>query len=320
MGSLYDSLQVRTDATDEELRKNYKMLSYRYKCEAKDEKLIQINGAIKILSDPYQRSFYDTFGEIAVNTLLKPEDGYVFPRLFSRANLCCILAYGAAVLFNMTGWFYMYRLFDRYVFRNILFIISPVFLLLIHANLLLTLRRACPYITRFRFWGAQLVLTSLEILAISLFLDGILHPVAAIATVLGFEVATIVYFVRRDRGMVSARVLVFRICKAALLPLFCIPGFQYRMLIPAALLVLFSTLIFFMLFVVEMPVLAYLIAAQLLCDGRYPGWVAHTIFIPYNALALLLVLGVVGVYRRIPKPGSLLDQRILLALESPDDV
>lgn len=320
MRSLYDILEVGTDATDEELRRNYKLLSYKYKCESRDEMLIQINGAVRILSDPYQRSFYDMFGDAAVSTLLKPEDGYAFPRLFSRANLWCLFVYATGILLNATGWFYMYRAFDRYVFINAFFIISPAFLLLIHANLLLTLRRPCPYVARFRFWGTQLVCAALEVLAISLFLDGALSPGFAISAVLSFEILTIIYFISREHAVLREALheFAFRIGKAILIPLFCIPGFPFRMFVLALLLLLFSVLIVFTLFIVEVPVLLYLLAARLLCDRPSPGWIAHAIFIPYNVLAVLSVFCVIRMYRHIPKPGSFLDQRVLLALHSSE--
>lgn len=66
--SLYETLEVSTSATDEEIKKSYRRLARKYHPDINkepdaEEKFKEINAAYEILSDPQKRKQYDQFGD-----------------------------------------------------------------------------------------------------------------------------------------------------------------------------------------------------------------------------------------------------------------
>ncbi|CAG8524751.1 439_t:CDS:2 [Acaulospora morrowiae] len=70
--ALYNTLGVRKDATEEEIKKSYRRLALRYHPDKNPNAADQfkaITHAYEILSDPKKRSVYDKYGEMGVSML-----------------------------------------------------------------------------------------------------------------------------------------------------------------------------------------------------------------------------------------------------------
>lgn len=66
--SLYETLEIKSDATEDEIKKAYRRLARKYhpdinKTPEAEEKFKEINAAYEVLSDKEKRSQYDRFGD-----------------------------------------------------------------------------------------------------------------------------------------------------------------------------------------------------------------------------------------------------------------
>jgi len=103
--SLYDVLEIKKDATDDDIKRSYRKLALRYHPDKnldgdpeKTEKFKEINHANSILSDPQKRKVYDVYGDVGlkmidqfgekfVRVLTKPWMKWLF--LFIACTTCC---------------------------------------------------------------------------------------------------------------------------------------------------------------------------------------------------------------------------------------
>lgn len=94
--SLYNTLHVRTSATETEIRDSYKQLCLAYHPDLKhgDSKIFSdVNYAYTILKDPDTKRLYDNFGPIALSMLGEPSYTKMICKIFSKFNLIiCKLA------------------------------------------------------------------------------------------------------------------------------------------------------------------------------------------------------------------------------------
>jgi len=72
----YDILEVSPQASDEEIKKKFRILAQRYhpdRTGGDEEKFKQVNLAYSILSDPVRRNHFDTTGKYEMNPNLRDE-------------------------------------------------------------------------------------------------------------------------------------------------------------------------------------------------------------------------------------------------------
>ena len=73
MEDLYELLEVKRDATQDEIKKSYRKLAHKYHPDANpgnkeaEEKFKKINAAYSVLSDAQKRAQYDNFGTVGNN-------------------------------------------------------------------------------------------------------------------------------------------------------------------------------------------------------------------------------------------------------------
>ncbi|KAI5170483.1 hypothetical protein PAEPH01_1469 [Pancytospora epiphaga] len=306
MPSLYEILQVPSNAPRELIQRNYKLLSYKYKCESQDERLIQLNYAIKILSDPYQRSFYNLFGEYGLPMLSNPVDSYIYPRIATSYNIFLCFLYIASILFNSTGWGFLYRLFDSYLLINILYIVNPSILIVSCLNLTVIFRKHRSYLRGFYYWCFQLFTSSFEILLISLALDALVPFLIAAVSTFCLETIQFALFLilRRETIKEDKRELLFRAIKTSAIMLYFIPTFKQRMYIPFIIVFAFGTLIFFTWFILDFLVLLFLFVLNCYCSNPDNSLFSLCILICYNLVIFSFLFLTMRFYKRIPKPLS----------------
>lgn len=320
MASLYELMHLPTTATDEQIRKRYNVLFHEYSRSRDGRRLADLNSAKSILLDPYQRAFYDTFGENAIQPLLSNELGYFYPRLFTHLNICCVFVFVVLNAVNLVGYFYFFCFFELYLARNMLFVLGPVPLAVVHANISCSIKRHRGKLVCLVYGFVQSYLFSTEVAVASLCLDGVIPNVLGAGSVLVCEMLSFVCFVRRNRlatanlgqergappdGEDNRRYMLVRIFKCALCMLYFVPGFGYKAFIPLAVCAVFSVLVLRFKFYVEGAVLPY---TCLVHFKSRPNWVAHLLLLMY-ALAALYVLryAVLHFVRYFDTPVSMFD-------------
>jgi hypothetical protein len=135
MSSLYDQLDIHHNATLEEIEKAYKIAAYQYTKANNEKALLRCNNALEILKDPYKRSFYDLFGNDHIELLLRPNDGYIFSRLFTKANMAAMLLVIIMLVCNFVFLIYLFKATQYNILRFCLIIASPIPFLLIMLNI-----------------------------------------------------------------------------------------------------------------------------------------------------------------------------------------
>lgn len=167
MAILYENLHVHQKATQEEIERSYKMLTHIYLNNNAKEKLVSLNTAYSILRDPYNRAFYDRFGDRFMGNLLNPNESYFITRFFTKLNIAMLLAFIYSYIIN---YFFLESIFmvpiHSNIFRFSLFIFSPILLILIRMQSSRHFNSDNPYFSRFTVAAWICSLNALSILVI----------------------------------------------------------------------------------------------------------------------------------------------------------
>ncbi|KAI4291078.1 hypothetical protein PAPHI01_0378 [Pancytospora philotis] len=319
MKSLYQELEVPTNASDALLHKQFRVLAYKHTRAHRDEDFGRLNLAYKILSDPYQRSFYDKFGDEYLSALSNSHDSFIYPRLFTSANIAALWLYCFSILLNTAGWFYMSLLFSHYTARNILYIVSPLFLAFFLCNISRTCRSCFKHISFIYYWAAQLIVASCQIGFLSLAVDGLVPYQHALVPAAALEVFIFAYYYwRKDAAQDIPYELYFRYIKGLAVVLFFLPVMSVRFYIPVVLSLLFSAFIYFTWLIPDCLIFVYCFSLDYFTRG---GWLFAPALLFLPGLLLVIAGSIFSLYtfKKISKPKSFIHVGCShLMLEAPE--
>ncbi|ELA42303.1 uncharacterized protein VICG_00703 [Vittaforma corneae ATCC 50505] len=234
MPILYESLHVSQNATQEEIEKSYRILTYIYLNSNDKEKLLDLNTAYNVLRDPYNRAFYDKFGDRFVKNLLNPNESYFITRFFTKLNVTLLFTF---IYSHIINYFFLGSIFMIFTYSNIfrfsLFIFSPILLILIHIRSSQHFNSDNPYFSRFNIATWICVLNALSILTIS----GNLHFSYLLLTETILN--TYIWIRTAYKNNLKVKMALFLTVKSFLLMLYYTPLDCFYSFIPSAIFLSF---------------------------------------------------------------------------------
>lgn len=210
---LYKNLHVRNTATTEEVERSYKILAYAYTNTKNSDGLVEINTAYGILKDPTKRAFYDRFGDESIAALTNSTTSHFITSFFTLPNVILLFLFFYLFVINYFFLGFTFYFTMKTVYRFILFITSPILLVLICLNSLSRLEANNPYLSIFGTFTAICVLNSLSILIVASDFDPYL--LLGTETVLNSYILWKLYF----KSAIWLRISIFLLIKSSLL--FC---------------------------------------------------------------------------------------------------
>lgn len=304
MKSLYEKLEVPTNSSSAFILSKFKALSYRYKKEHREDDLCELNSAYKLLSDPYQRAFYDKFGDQYLSVLSNPLERFIYPRIFTTLNIFACWLFLTSFLLNCTCWFFMNRYFQTYTLANFLYIASMVCPLFLLGNIVYTCWAHISSLSGIIYCIVQAAQFSVQVLIISLSLDGHLSLSPALGLAISIELAFLVYLLVRSKNeVVPVGEKCFYALKSIVVLLYVIPKFPFKLYLPITISLLFSSFVCFTYFIPEGILLFYCGSIDIL--SRRSGWILPLfIYVPGIMLSLLVCVYLALSYKNIPSPRS----------------
>lgn len=297
MVSLYDTLGVKSTATPEEIEKSYRTLAYKYISTGNPIDLVKLNGAKEILLDTYKRDYYDRFGESQITLLLRPVEGYLYSRYFTRFNIFILFLTAFLILTNLSCLYYFFILFNKNIIRFSLLISSSwilgISLLRSHWALGSIKGVMAPfYSTVINWW-----LTTIEILTVALYFDNIISSLTSYLSVLFLEIASILYFLIEEKNnyQKNRKSLLFRILKPSILILFYVKYLEIYIMVPAIIAFLYFIVEKRVACVLGFPTLGYSLILYFF-SGK-SKWYVHPLVGFYILMAVVIMHQLISFFR-----------------------
>lgn len=236
--NLYEILCIDPDATQQDIERNYRILTYNSLRNEDKTHLFILNHSYQILKDPYKRDFYDRFGDRFIGRLSNPSESYFITRFFTRINILLLLLFTYAHIINyfFIGFTFIFRLKSN-LQRLSLFIFSPVLLILVFLTSKQHFNLNNVHFRRFISITAMLILNSVSIFIICCEYNAINLIISEIIF------AMCVIFINTENRRVFARLAGFLLLRSILLTMYYRPGLNvFKYFIPTLIGLSLATL------------------------------------------------------------------------------
>lgn len=244
MYTLYNILQIKKSASKRDMIKSHQRLYKKYTEIDDQNKLVEINKALTILSKPLNRKFYDLYGDKFIFLINHSNITYMLLNVATLKNIIYMLIYTLCTLIYFCFYFTInLALKDQlYLVKNSIYIFGSLFLILSLINCIFCLGMLKNYFKIFYFYMIIPLIFSVKLIIICFYLDGIINKHLAIANMIICSLFMLLTFYLKEKNdNLSLNTYIMKICSEFSLGLCFIDKFKlYMVYIPIIYLFFFN--------------------------------------------------------------------------------